>query len=40
MIKDLGPDPFDEFNNKIATGNVTLPPAQEIPKEVLEQNNT
>lgn len=40
MIKELGPDPFDEFNNKIATGNVTLPPAQEIPKEVLEQNNT
>lgn len=35
MIKELGPDPFDEFNNK-----VTLPPAQEIPKEVLEQNNT
>ena len=35
MIKELGPDPFDEFNNKVA-----LPPAQEIPKEVLEQNNT
>ena len=40
MIKELGPNPFDEFNNKIATGDVTLPPAQEIPKEVLEQNNT
>ena len=40
MIKELGPDPFGEFNNKIATGEVTLPPAQEIPKEVLEQNNT
>ena len=40
MIKELGPDPFSEFNNKIATGDVTLPPAQEIPKEVLEQNNT
>ena len=39
MIKEIGPDPFDEFNNKIATGEVTLPPAQEIPKEVLEQNN-
>lgn len=40
MIKEIGPDPFGEFNNKIATGEVTLPPAQEIPKEVLEQNNT
>lgn len=40
MIKEIGPDPFDEFNNKIATSEVTLPPAQEIPKEVLEQNNT
>ena len=40
MIKEIGPDPFGEFNNKIATGKVTLPPAQEIPKEVLEQNNT
>ena len=39
MIKEIGPDPFGEFNNKIATGEVTLPPAQEIPKEVLEQNN-
>lgn len=40
MIKEIVPDPFGEFNNKIATGEVTLPPAQEIPKEVLEQNNT
>ena len=40
MIKEIGPDPFGEFNNKIATGDITLPPAQEIPKEVLEQNNT
>ena len=40
MIKEIEPDPFGEFNNKIATGEVTLPPAQEIPKEVLEQNNT
>ena len=40
MIKEIRPDPFGEFNNKIATGEVTLPPAQEIPKEVLEQNNT
>lgn len=35
MIKEIGPDPFSKFNNKVA-----LPPAQEIPKEVLEQNNT
>ena len=40
MIKEIEPDPFSEFNNKIATGDITLPPAQEIPKEVLEQNNT
>ena len=39
MIEKIGNDPFTEFNNQMAD-KIELPPAAEIPQEVLNQQTT
>lgn len=39
MIEKVGNDPFTEFNNQMAD-KIELPPAAEIPQEVLNQQTT
>lgn len=39
MIEKVGDNPFDEFNNQMAD-KIELPPAAEIPQEVLNQQTT
>ena len=39
MIEKVGDNPFKEFNNQMAD-KIELPPAAEIPQEVLNQQTT